>query len=627
MTPSGQQQPEAKSATAKVGASRVSVACLPCRTRHIRCDATKPICKRCEEDGKECNYAKSRRGGLDRAALAARRERLAKQSSTSPQHDPGRVAADLQQPLPLGSGSSIPVFPECFPDASASFFDASCQDSPRANLVDASTLFDSDLESDPFIDLYYKCFHTFHPLVLPRHRLQVYSRDATKSERIKPVVSGIRYIGSLYARSDQSGQLAAKAASDIADARAASSPCPFLCQAQLLYSIVLFWSSDRPQSQTHLDDAIDAATLLGMSRQEFADAHSDGDAVLAESWRRTWWQLYIVDSHYAAIRRDTEFRTRDIPATADLPCEEQEYNAGVIPTPDSLADFDSREFASDNHVYSSFAYLIGATRGVAQIMAATPPDRKTSPPIELVEAVDAMIDGWLLLLPECKRPLMSKTGEMDELLFYAHMSIHAYMVGLHRPYSNLLFDPLEKISSCFVCPPESHSVSDTTAIHTMRCLASIEAQVRIMTLPKRPFCHSPFTLCMVTTGTIPFLSACKFLFTGAKLSIAREQIRLTIGCLKSLGEVWPQGARTVKEIQAIAREVLGLGASAVPRSVVLPSDTSSGVSSSQRSPLSQSGSQNSSIDDLLFPDTIDSLSSCWDMQNQQIDMNLWFSSY
>ncbi|KAG8410403.1 hypothetical protein J3458_017727 [Metarhizium acridum] len=625
MTSSGQQQPEAKTATAKAGASRASIACLACRTRHIRCDATKPVCKRCEEDGKECNYTKSRRGGLDRAALAARRKRLAKQSSTGPQHDPGRVVADLQQPLPLGSGSSMPVFSECFPEAIGPFFDASFQGSGRANLVDASKL--SDLETDPFIDLYYKCFHTFHPLVLPRHRLQVYSRDTAKSERIKPVISGIRYIGSLYARSDQSGRLAAKAASDIADAKAASSPCPFLCQAQLLYSIVLFWSSDRPQSQVYLDDAIDAATLLGMPRQEFADAHSDGDAVLAESWRRTWWQLYIADSHYAAIRRDTEFRTRDIPATVDLPCEEQEYKSGAIPTPDSLADFDSREFASDNHVYSSFAYLIGAARGVAQILAATPPDKRTSPPIDLVEAVDAVVDGWLLLLPECKRPLMSKTGEMDELLFYAHMSIHAYMVGLHRPYSNLLFDPLEKISTCFVSPPESHSVSDTTAIHTMRCLASIEAQVRIMTLPKRPFCHSPFTLCMVTTGTIPFLSACKFLFTGAKLSIAREQIRLTIGCLKSLGDVWPQGARTVKEIQAIAREVLSLGASGAPRSAILPNNASFGVSSSQRGPLSQSGSRNSSIDDLLFPDTVDSLSSCWDMQNQQIDMNLWFSSY
>lgn len=99
----------------------------------------------------------------------------------------------------------------------------------------------------------------------------------------------------------------------------------------------------------------------------------------------------------------------------------------VIPTPSSLADFDTREFSSENHVYSSFAYLIGSTRGVAQILAATPPDKKTSPPIELVEAVDAMIDGWLLLLPECKRPLMSKDGEIDELLFYAHMGIHAYV--------------------------------------------------------------------------------------------------------------------------------------------------------------------------------------------------------
>lgn len=324
----------------------------------------------------------------------------------------------------------------------------------------------------------------------------------------------------------------------------------------------------------------------------------------------------------------------------------------IIPTPSSLADFDSREFSSDNHVYSSFAYLIGSTRGVSRILAATPPDKKTCPPIEVVEAVDAMIDGWLLLLPESKRPLMSADGEIDELLFYAHMGIHAYVniplsavvpavhfrlinaayifrsiVGLHRPYSNLLFDPLEKISSCFVCPPESQPVDETTAIHTMRCLASIEAQIRIMTLPKRPFCHSPFTICMVTTGTIPFLSACKFLFSGSKLSIAREQIRLTIGCLKSLGEVWPQGAKTVKEIQAIAREVLGLGAPSATRNAALPSDTSSGVSSSQRSPMSQNGSQNSSIDDLLFPDTIDSLSSCWDMQNQQVDMNLWFASY
>jgi hypothetical protein len=200
-------------------------------------------------------------------------------------------------------------------------------------------------------------------------------------------------------------------------------------------------------------------------------------------------------------------------------------------------------------------------------------------------------------------------------------------VVLHRPYSNLLFDPLEEISSCSVWPPETRPANEAAAIHTMRCLASIEAQTRIMTLPKRPFHHSPFTICMVTTGTIPFLSACKFILSGAKLWIALEQIRLIIGCLKSLGEVWPQGAKTVKEIQAIAYKVLGFGASDAPRNAAWPADAYSDARSSQRKPLSETGSQNSWIDALLSPDTIDSLSSCWDMRDHRVDMELWFTSY
>ena len=42
------------------------------------------------------------------------------------------------------------------------------------------------------------------------------------------------------------------------------------------------------------------------------------------------------------------------------------------------------------------------------------------------------------------------------------------------------------------------------------------------------------------------------------LTIARNQIKTTIGCLNSLAEIWPRAARSVKEIQTIARHVLGL---------------------------------------------------------------------
>jgi hypothetical protein len=85
---------------------------------------------------------------------------------------------------------------------------------------------------------------------------------------------------------------------------------------------------------------------------------------------------------------------------------------------------------------------------------------------------------------------------------------------------------------------------------------AIEAQVRLIAIPSQPLQHTPFTICMVTEGAIPLLSACKFLFTGQKLSVARSQLRLMIGSLKRLAKAWPRAAKNMQELQAIAREVL-----------------------------------------------------------------------
>lgn len=63
---------------------------------------------------------------------------------------------------------------------------------------------------------------------------------------------------------------------------------------------------------------------------------------------------------------------------------------------------------------------------------------------------------------------------------------------------------------------------------------------------------------MVSEGTLALLSACAFQLSGKELAVARDQIRMTIGCLKDLGELWPRTANNVKEIQTIARHVLGL---------------------------------------------------------------------
>jgi hypothetical protein len=64
---------------------------------------------------------------------------------------------------------------------------------------------------------------------------------------------------------------------------------------------------------------------------------------------------------------------------------------------------------------------------------------------------------------------------------------------------------------------------------------------------------------MVSEGTLALLSACHFLLKGRDLAIARDQIRMILGCLKALGELWPRTARNVQEIQTIAHQVLGIG--------------------------------------------------------------------
>lgn len=62
---------------------------------------------------------------------------------------------------------------------------------------------------------------------------------------------------------------------------------------------------------------------------------------------------------------------------------------------------------------------------------------------------------------------------------------------------------------------------------------------------------------MVVVGTLPYLSACTGLLKGSELLLARHQIRLIIGCLKALGDIWKKGQSRVRELRAIGKEIIG----------------------------------------------------------------------
>lgn len=108
---------------------------------------------------------------------------------------------------------------------------------------------------------------------------------------------------------------------------------------------------------------------------------------------------------------------------------------------------------------------------------------------------------------------------------------------------------MEDVSRCARDAPSDTPVLDNMNIHTVRIPRSAEAQVH----------HTQFITCMISGGTLALQSACKFLLQKMDhLAIARGRIRMAIGCLKAIGEMWPKAARNVCEIQIIARRVLDL---------------------------------------------------------------------
>ena len=75
---------------------------------------------------------------------------------------------------------------------------------------------------------------------------------------------------------------------------------------------------------------------------------------------------------------------------------------------------------------------------------------------------------------------------------------------------------------------------------------------------------------MIANTTIAHLSACKHILRDQALKLAREKIRLNMGVLKALGDIWPLAERTYREVGVIAREILCL----VEQDVVAPADYS-----------------------------------------------------
>lgn len=301
---------------------RVVLACIQCRSRHVKCDSNQPICNRCRRDGKECNYQKSRRGGLNKEALARRRLRLQQEAEQGRQvaKEPIQVDQASSHTTPMSSSQGDDSFHSGH-SSIPSLRDLRIQDLGSS----MSGTLSFQVNDERLLELYYEYFWPAFPIVLPQQYFL--SRKSTESHGVEELSLVLEWIGSLYASwcpSEPYYQAALEAISSPLLPRT-----PFNVQAVMLFAVAQHHQDFRPESRRTLDLAILIALELDMNKRDFARLWGEGNAVLEESWRRTWYMLAVSDQHFAIVMNTPIYQLAEMPSDVYLPCDDEFYITGV----------------------------------------------------------------------------------------------------------------------------------------------------------------------------------------------------------------------------------------------------------------------------------------------------------
>lgn len=558
----------------------VPAACLGCRSKHLKCDGQNP-CSRCRASDAECVYVASRRGykGPRRGTAANPNKRARSSSPTSL----GSSGAGDSCPMLLGAGvpaHHMPVSMAGFqtghvlPATPSAIFPPTPQQQvvygsggpgagvqvyrPYGNthgyqsdqlIVNQQGLIPTQVPTqtpaEKSLDSFYRNFHAGHPFVLPREWFFRVLADTN----VEPLLAAMRWVGSLFV--------------DVGPARATfldealrlvSDPNTkqdgFLVQALILLIVGTDGGCQQEKARQLLAEAERIALDIGLNRRDFAAMHGRGIPILEEAWRRTWWDLYIVDGMVAGVHRATNFLLFDVPADVGLPCEEHQFLSGNIPAPMFLDDLEDREFSGEQREFSSFAYRIAAGRNLGKFMRVPP---IYGPEDENLARIEALLTNWRLHLPPDKKDALSQKLQPDEMIFQASMMTHATSIMLHQPHSQLDSSPARSVTSC--APHRPVPSGDYFNAHTQHTVTSA-AEISKMVTHRVPLTsHTHFFTCVLTLSSIVHLSKWALYYIAHDDDELRQQLRLNIGALAELSAVWRAAGTASGQVRGVAQEI------------------------------------------------------------------------
>ncbi|GKU01547.1 c6 zinc finger protein [Fusarium langsethiae] len=574
----------------RLSVTSVPAACLACRSKHLKCDGVNP-CSRCVTSGSDCVYVASRRGYkgprrnttqkvTKRPSPSPGRSRAPSRSGDSPMplqstHSPS--LASTQSPPPLGTDSTFwtpylvdntwsSPLPTPFLDPTLatsssmetdiSFFQPyGTADPPN----DMFNLFSSQQHESvsmqasisPFtercIDYFYSHFHAAHPFVLPRETLLSIAHEAA----LEPVVAAMRWIGSLYIPAcPHRGQLFQEAYRLVYkhDRRKDG----FLVQALLLLLICLDGQGLQEKAQEILSKVERIAIEIGLNTISFANIHGRGMLVLEESWRRTWWELFVIDGLIAGIHKKTNFPLFDFMSDVALPCEEYQYLSEPlkdIPHPVYLEDVDDSGFYGLNCEFSSFTYRIRSAQILGKLLRNRP---ATGPCDENLSRIETLLTDWRRSLPQSKKDGLYHNGRLDEMMFQAYMIAHTTSILLHQPYSQLNLS-----SSQLADPSILHGSNDSLDAHTTYTIYSAAEISKLLTHRVSLLSHTHFLNYVVRMSSTVHLTKWALPLAPHEDSYnsTRRYIRLNNTVFSRMSLVWSAAEREGRSVKSMAQDI------------------------------------------------------------------------
>ncbi|KAL4984673.1 glycosyl hydrolase family 3 C-terminal domain-containing protein [Aspergillus falconensis] len=476
-----------------------SVACLNCREKHLKCDGVLSGCARCQSLSLPCHFIPSRRGRKCRPAV------------------PDRTCTSLSSPMP-----SIP-------------FTTHLQEQQQQSPQPAS------LMGRDFISLYYLHFHEAHPF-LPPMEVLLQSNPPSYLLDIMELIS-MHYLSPHFFHNSSSDFLVAVQAADLTVEKT---------QALLLLAIVQHGQQQAQAARSCLGQALQCALELGLDRRDGSDALSVDAPLRAESLRRTWWEIFVVDVLLAAVQVDgyLQFEMKETP-NVPLPCAPEEYQPGctvssILPT---FADMERNSLFCSDIEFTPCAYRIEAAMMLRKCLR-TGGAHATK---ETLNVLSAAITAWFHRLPS-RRPILRLNGVVDEIMMQAVMMMHCATIYLHFSRSCLLaFLPITGRIMCS-SPPAFVTTSLDPQLHTVKVAEGAVQLSSLASLSTTVVNHTPFFACTLVLSSV--IQVAVLLADGLPPPQPRQQyLALNLGVLKSMGETWPIAASAMQRIRQAAIEV------------------------------------------------------------------------